>query len=682
MSFDWLSVPGLQVNNELQSSVSESPPLPNVSFNFNDDITSEANSPKNTNQARSMKYKYQTQDSLKILNFTPVTSKDASYYLSSDDGVNPKGTSGTVSVNNNFTDTQFMKEIENYEELNMPLTISSSMLDKNEEITYKRWYKFMESKRRGQAIQLEDIFGFFQNFHLSDSIKERIRYIFRSYQLGVNMGQFFAIMRVISHSLNDDRLPTRHQILEKSPVPRPKSILSTEIGQETYEEVEADPRSELDNKVDFDSFASLLLTGKTVRKNIRRKINKKLGKVKKVAFSENLVTFHDEYRQEDENYFGSDHYAYNYDGVSSESCEPLDYSEPMENLLKKMAAKKHNNSALVSKPATLPETAEEREELADMRDSLSRFKQIQTADNVTLGGFTSHFRAYMANNNNQERDNNNLRPAMEPLRPTATGSANRLFRSQFPPKQTSFQDHTQQGESLKNISILDPLKPTATGSANQLFRTQIESAMPVFQNHLIANQNSQNIDTFNSQNIDSPSFMLNHHFPSPPVSMTIESTPTTNTSALQIQNTAYLQPSPPQLLHSPQNIPAILTPSDSSNNSQFMSMQSSPSKSLEPRSTSQFPIYPSSLQQHPYILPNTHSTYVPQIPLHTMNPVSSDSHFQGRTQQPMAHYQHLTHSQPQGNPYNNHFPLPSQDILSDLRALKQQVDQIHNTFMR
>ncbi|AAS52276.2 ADR356Cp [Eremothecium gossypii ATCC 10895] len=400
MSFDWLNVPGLNVKDGPESSAGSAPP-PTVSFNFSEEQREDESAGRRTQD---------TQEEYR----------------------------------------------ETAEDLRVPLSLSGSQLAPEELKTYRLWYKCMVSRRRSRTLRLEeDIFRFLGNFQLSDSVKERTRSIFRTCQMAVSPGQFYAIMRTIAHALQANVLPTRRMILERAAVPEPRSILSLDAGQETYEEVEEDPKSAADNRVDFDSFASLLLTGKTVRKNIRRKINKRNGRVKKVSFSENLVTFHEELPEEEAAEDAAD--------GSEDPNEPLDFSMPMDQLLKKMAERKTRNTALVSEAPKQPETVEEREELADMRDSLNHFKHIQTADNVAQGSFATQYMASVSSNADSGEE-----PALEPLKPTATGSANHLFRSHMQATISSFTKAPAAPVTTPLLHQSEPSAPDTQGPRSEL----------------------------------------------------------------------------------------------------------------------------------------------------------------------------------------------------------------------
>ncbi|SCU84652.1 LANO_0C02014g1_1 [Lachancea nothofagi CBS 11611] len=393
MSFDWLNVPGLSANDAEQLDASEPPPP--VSFDFG--------------QFSSDLDNCVSQHDISILKQNPTVSERIGPYS------------------------------ETNEDLQVPLSLSRSQLSKEEARTYLRWYGYIATRKNSKLIRLEDVFHFMANFPLSHSVKERIDHIFKTCRNSLNIGQFFAVLRLISRAIIDNVLPTRRMILHRAPVPRPKSILSAG-NEEVYEEID-DSQAGPELKVDFDSFASLLLTGRK-KKRLRRKITNYIKKLKKVRFSDNLITFQDQLPTMTDDSSLSDEEAPSLN-------RPLDLSLPMDQLLKSLAARK-KNSALVSRPPSeqVPESQEEKDVLEDMKESLNHFQQIHNADSVAQGGLPTQLP-------NEEIADHEL----EPLKPTATGSANHLFRSSQPPIQSVHQEPLQ------------PLKPTATGSANYLFRT-------------------------------------------------------------------------------------------------------------------------------------------------------------------------------------------------------------------
>ena len=524
MSFDWLNVPGLNIEDTNAGAKQNGAPLPpNVSFDFG------MPPPINDNSGL-------TQDSRSVsdsaLDMESVHSQSHNHLGS---GALPSAqprSQASFSDNNlpNQTNSQELVQYhETPDDLRVPLSLSQSQLTHEEIRTYLRWYKYILARSHSKLVKLNDVFRFLGNFTITESLKQRILAIFRSCKSALNIGQFFAVLRLISRAMIQGVLPSRRMILEKAPVPKPKPILSKQANGEVYEEVEEEeaPKTpgggNAGSSVDFDSFTSLLLTGKTTRKRVRRKILNAEFRNKKVRFSES-VTFQDAPTASSSSSDGGISMAQpsamgsaantpdTNDNSSADDANvpqgPLDLSLPMDQLLKLMAKRKHNNTALVSKlPSEQQETEEEKEELKDMQDSLSHFKQIQTVDAVTgLGqqqqfppGFTpgnpgnagaggisevplqplkptatgsaNHFMRQESNDayiNPQAQEPGNV---MLPLKPTATGSANHFMREEL---NQNYGTHPQPQQQQSQSAGLQPLKPTATGSANYLMRSQFE----------------------------------------------------------------------------------------------------------------------------------------------------------------------------------------------------------------
>ena len=247
-----------------------------------------------------------------------------------------------------------------------------------------------------------------------------------------------------------------------------RQILSSDNHEEVYEEVEDDDNYNKagDQKVDFDSFASLLLTGTTTRKRVRRRIKNSNFKSKKVRFSEH-ITFQDPPNSNQDSFTNNEsrnkHTNGEDEGQNSSNDGPLDFTLPMDQLLKRLYKGRQNSGLVSSLPSEQQETEEEKKVLEDMKDSLSHFKQIQTVDSASLP-MSSMF---LQNGSNLPINNVNINGVpqqvpLEPLKPTATGSANHLVREEY-----------NEGLNASNGGIqagLQPLKPTATGSANYLMR--------------------------------------------------------------------------------------------------------------------------------------------------------------------------------------------------------------------
>ena len=559
MSFDWLNVPGLVLTDENKRESRIVPP--NVSFDFNiPSVTPGATSAPVSNAPTP---EAAINNAATVVGPAPYGPRKSNNPFSSSDPMLQNSTApslpqnivattmATPTTSNTAAPTETQQDQdEDYretpEDLKVPLSLSQTQLTREELKTYLRWYKCITLRTHSKLVRLQDVFAFLSNFSITDRIKTRIQFIFRSCKNALNIGQFFAVLRLISRALagqNADGsggggavLPSRRMLLERAPIPQPRSILSSESNREVYEEVDVDDEIDDDDGnlgggrsgqmngkgsgakgVDFDSFTSLLLTGKTTRKQVRRKILNEAYRNKKVRFSDH-VTFQDPVPVEEDSgsatagssgmnigtSVGVNNNDNNSDVVGSTASQgPLDLSLPMDQLLK-LLEKRKNNSALVSTlPSEQTETEEEREELRDMQDSLSHFKQIQAVDSVAVMGSGYGFPHDFVGNSNNYTGTSGMgvgQPPLEPLKPTATGSANHFMRQEYNQVYASSQNSGLDSTGAENPNMPpQPLKPTATGSANYLVRSQMSASQPQQQQQQQQQTNTQ-YSTFNISN--------------------------------------------------------------------------------------------------------------------------------------------------------------------------------------
>lgn len=310
--------------------------------------------------------------------------------------------------------------IQDFESLvqRIPKSLGKDVLSKEEIKNYSRWFNdiIAKKKHKGETIKLNDVFQFLQtNFKVSEDIKQKIFHIFEDIKQNIGLDNFFVVLRCLVLLINENgKLPTRKLLMERAlPTLKPRSILANNADkEEVYEEVtdETSP-----GQLDYDNFASLLMTGKSHR--VKRVVMRNGNRVqnKSVKFSDKLVTYEDE----EPAYYDMD-----------EDAQPktkLDFSLPMDQLMEQMSNQQDGNK-------------DDEAELADMKESLTHFQNLPKVDNVSLSmnGALPHigFQQQSANS------------VLQPLRPTATGSANHMMSHQGPPQY---------------------LQPTATGSANHLF---------------------------------------------------------------------------------------------------------------------------------------------------------------------------------------------------------------------
>lgn len=304
----------------------------------------------------------------------------------------------------------------------IPKSLGKDVLSKEELKNYSRWFNDIIAKKKhsGETIRLIDVFNFLHtNFRVSDEIKQKIFLIFKDIKQNIGLDNFFVVLRCLVLLINENgKLPTRQLLMERAlPTLKPRSILANNADkEEVYEEVTDDTNP---GQLDYDNFASLLMTGKSHR--VKRVVMRNGNRVqnKSVKFSDKLVTYEDEEPVYDD---------------KEEDLQPttkFDFSMPMDQLMEQMTSQKYGQSY-----------KEDEAELADMKESLTHFQNLPKVDNVSLSmtGALPHM-------NFQQQSANNV---LQPLRPTATGSANHMMSHQStnPPQY---------------------LQPTATGSANHLF---------------------------------------------------------------------------------------------------------------------------------------------------------------------------------------------------------------------
>lgn len=742
MSFDWLNVPGLsgdESNVSVEQAGQMAPPSVSFDFGLRSGVSFNGEQPANGSDQQS-KQGF-SDSSVRTVNGNSSGMSQAS------PNEQPRNHQNEIVQNQQSriqkpekvqreVDTEYK---ETPDELRVPLSLSRSQLTHEEVRTYLRWYNYITSRTHSKLVRLTDVFRFLSNFNITEQLKERISMIFRTCKNALNIGQFFAVLRLVSKALIEGKMPNRRMILEKAPIPKPRPILSSGAGEEVYEEVEEEPDDLNGGKVDFDSFASLLLTGKSVRKRIRRRIAIVANKNKRVRFSEHL-TF-----QEAPSSNGVDE-KHEDDVEESEESDKLDLSLPMDQLLKRMVKRKEKNSALVSSmPSEQQETEEEREVLEEMKDSLSHFKQIQTVDFASMApGNVPSIVLDSSKANNDGNLSQTPAQALTPLKPTSTGSANYLFRQHYNPPQDSQVDiqtpllplkptatgsanylmrnhlpSPQQGASESSpsatgsspVSGLQPLKPTATGSGNYLMKQHFNQqfAQPTNNSNAPNGLHRRTSPLYTGQLSPDPHLQA----PQPNVSLQRQLSPqvTPQSQNLQPQQQQHLQaPQPNVSLHqhlSPQVTPQSqnLQPQQQQQHSLFSVsnpagsyFQSLLSHSPSPSpSSSNLPVMASG---SPYrdMLPNQAPTsqsratynsgyqYSSPVPNRQQPMYTGSNQPQLQSQQPQQFIPQQPHVNGRSAPRPYAMPPSaspqSGDILSDLQSLQQQVDALQNSYSR
>lgn len=732
MSFDWLNIPGLE-NSEINfgtSQESTSPP-PNVSFDFGSTPT--VNVVKEQDRRSILDYGRSQSDSSIPTEGSgkgkDVQSQHPNHYRIPQHHHDVQRQIHPQTPEQQDHLQQRKRQVQNREgdaykessdDLRVPLSLSRSQLTKEEVRTYLRWYNYITARTHGKLVKLADVFKFLSNFNITEELKVRIHAIFRTCKSALNIGQFFAVLRLISKALLEGIIPIRRMILEKAPIPQPRPILSSGDRNEVYEEVDEDEEAGNNGnngqKVDFDSFASLLLTGKSMRKRIKRKITNGTDRNKRVRFSEQL-TFQ-EMPTEGEGELQTQNE--DTEDVDEANQANLDLSLPMDQLLRRIAKSKKKNSALVSSlPNEQQETEEEKQVLEDMKDSLSHFKQIQTVDFASVSA--NNVPSITLNNNDTNGDGfheQSSQASLQPLKPTSTGSANYLFRQEY--NQASMTDLSEQ-------PIMEPLKPTATGSANYLVRSHFGPAQQSYperiQNEVESTHLPGGLQPLKPTATGSGNYLMKQQFNqqlsggsmvSPAASPDAFSSPQHTGQVTNIPNLQAPQPHLPlQQQISPQVTPQTQQNLFSTNIPQHQNMLSAPnpasnyfhallSNSPSP-SPSNLNLPAMNNNTSPYQavtnghIPTSQSRAIYNSGYQYSSPVQNQQQqLFNNTQQQQQHqqqHQQMLHPQRFGN---SNGTLPSQgsygmplsnsprngDILGDLQSLQQQVDALQNAYGR
>ncbi|RLV91564.1 Protein SCD5 [Spathaspora sp. JA1] len=345
----------------------------------------------------------------------------------------------------------------------IPLSLTAQDLTLQESKTYMRWYSDILARTSSRTITMNDVYTFLNNFKISQEIKEKVNRIFSKIFYSINIGEFFALLRVISHTLQGKE-PSRQLITIKAPVPTPPSILSKKRqNDDDYEDgnesISNEEGSELNSNgsvqdvnkpLDIDSFTQFLLTGERPDEQPKKRKSKKL---KSVKFSDQ-VDIHDD----------------SFVNSPSESPQPqdIDYSLPMDQLLNRIKSQprvpqqQQQSSQLptlsqLQQQQKQQEEEEEREILKDMESQINHFQNLHSVDTVSIGGVPSSIHL--------QNSSENL------LRPNMTGPAQmaRMFSPSPDPEllQPNMTGPTQMAQYLNRTqNNVSPLMPNVTGPAD------------------------------------------------------------------------------------------------------------------------------------------------------------------------------------------------------------------------
>ena len=256
---------------------------------------------------------------------------------------------------------------EDEDDTSIPLSLKENELTLEEFKTYMRWYNDILARLNTRTVSLLDVFAFMANFRLPQWVKERISSIFAMIGSSINIGEFFALLRLIAHA-TCGRKPTRRLLKVHAPVPLPPSILNKKRpNDEELEDSQAASDNhggnakftdgqKPNNQLDIEGFTQFMLTGERPEDGGRK--FKKSRKTKSVKFSDQIVTdIHD-----------TEPMAF-----LPPQAEEIDYNLPMNQLLDRLKQLNHADE-------------EERRILEDMEPQINHFQNLNSVDAVSIDG--------------------------------------------------------------------------------------------------------------------------------------------------------------------------------------------------------------------------------------------------------------------------------------------------------
>ncbi|ABN67949.2 multicopy suppressor of clathrin deficiency, partial [Scheffersomyces stipitis CBS 6054] len=390
----------------------------------------------------------------------------------------------------------------------VPLSLTAQELTLQESKTYMRWYSDILARTNSRTITMVDVFNFLVNFRITQAIKEKISKIFSKIVYSINIGEFFALLRLISHTLSGEE-PSRRLIKVKAPVPTPPSIFinsSNNIENDVSSSRNGDTPHE-NKPLDLDSFTQFLLTGERPGEVPKKKRSKKL---KSVKFSDQIVTdIHDDF-------------------MASPLPSPspsLDYSLPMDQLLDRMK----QGSAPQQQQQQVDE--DEQEVLKEMESQINHFQNLHNVDTASIGGVPSSIHFHDGNSSEHLLRPNMTGPAQmarmfspspepELLKPNMTG----------PVQMAQLYNRRQDDDLSPAVGVTNPtdmarmFAPSAQDStsaqiaSSEVPRISLQSFTSQMTGNTLANtqQNGQIRDT-SSPRPPSNSFSSGRPIPPPPV---------------------------------------------------------------------------------------------------------------------------------------------------------------------
>lgn len=167
-------------------------------------------------------------------------------------------------------------------EIVVPLSLTAQELTLEESKTYMRWYSDILARVNRRTATMADILLFLYNFKISHEVRLKITNIFHKIHHSINIGEFFALLRLVGHALNGVN-PERYMIKVTAPVPSPHLILSKKRQNEDDGDLASDSSLKSNSALkplDLDGFTQFLLTGNRPDEPVRARRSKKLKSVK------------------------------------------------------------------------------------------------------------------------------------------------------------------------------------------------------------------------------------------------------------------------------------------------------------------------------------------------------------------------------------------------------------------
>lgn len=312
-----------------------------------------------------------------------------------------------------YSDTQLANYSRQDTQESIPLSLTAKDLTLQESKTYMRWYSDILARTNLRTISIADVYQFMSNFKISDTIKNAINRIFFKISRLINIGEFFALLRVISHALQGQS-PSRALIKIQTAVPLPPSILWKKRQKDDNDSEDepvhnSAPQQQLNNNnpLDLDLFTQFMLTGERPGEKASKK---RLKKLKTVKFSDEVET---SYRDD----------FLTTTTTPSQELNGIDYSLSMDQLMSRMNASKSSTHLTVPEDihrSVHSPDPEEKQILQDMELQINHFQNLHSVDTILVDGVPSNIHVQP---NSDFRLPNNMLPQPQLLKPNMTGPA-------------------------------------------------------------------------------------------------------------------------------------------------------------------------------------------------------------------------------------------------------------------